>query len=326
MPTILYESQHITLNTHENLLDGLERAGVEAPSSCSSGICHGCMAQALSGTVPPDAQRGLTDHQRRLNYFLTCQCYPEADLQFTLAGNLNARTAATLVDKRVLNQRVLRVRLQAEIDWRAGQHIILWRTPTRGRTYSLASTPEEGFLELHVRRRPNGLVSHCLEHQLGIGEQIQISPATGDTYYSPAMPGQPLLLVGTGTGLAPLSGILKQALNDGHHGEIFLYAAAGEPHQLYLCDELNALAEHHRDFHYYPVVHRNQNNLPNLLQGDLVDLIPRRHPKLRRFLVYLCGAPTMVEALQKYCFFNGAYMEDIFIKTFSPASKESPAA
>ncbi|MEE2730613.1 MAG: 2Fe-2S iron-sulfur cluster binding domain-containing protein [Pseudomonadota bacterium] len=321
MPTITYQHQQITLESGENLLEGLEHAGVEVPCSCSSGVCHGCMAQALAGTVPAEAQMGLSANQRRLKYFLTCQCYPKDDLQFTLAGNLEARTTATLVDKQVLNQRVLMVRLQADIDWRAGQHTILWRTETRGRAYSIASSPDDGFVELHVRRRPNGLVSHWLEHELAVGDQCQISPATGDTYYSPAMPGQPLLLVGTGTGLAPLTGVLRQALNDGHHGEIYLYAAAGEPQYLYMVDELRALAQQHADLHYFPVVHRNPERQPDLLLGDLVELIPQRHPRLRRHLVYLCGAEPMVEFLKEYCFYRGALMEDIFIKTFSPGEK-----
>ncbi|RLU03097.1 MAG: hypothetical protein D9N11_05890 [Ketobacter sp.] len=318
MPTITYENQQITLHDQQNLLEGLEQAGVEVPCSCSSGVCQGCMAQALKGSIPPAAQIGLSANQRRLNYFLTCQCYPKSDLHFTLTNNLESRATATLVEKRVLNQRVLMVRFKADIDWRAGQHVIIWRTETRGRAYSIASSPDEGYVELHVRRRPNGLVSHWLEHELELGGHCQFSPATGDTYYSPAMPGQPVLLVGTGTGLAPLSGILRQALNEGHHGEIYLYAAAGEPQYLYLLDELTELAQKHQALHFFPVVHRNPDQQPNLLEGDLVDLIPQRHPKLRRHLVYLCGAQPMVEVLKEYCFYSGALMEDIFVKTFSP--------
>lgn len=319
MPTIVCEDQQIALESGENLLEGLEKAGIEVPCSCSSGICLGCMGQALEGNIPAAAQVGLSENQRRLNYFLPCQCYPETDLNFTLACNLEARSTATLIEKRVLNERVLLARFEADIDWRGGQHIIIWRTETRGRTFSIASTPDDGLIEFHVRRRPNGLVSHWLEHELEVGAQCQFSPATGDTYYSPAMPGQPVLMVGTGTGLAPLSGILRQALNDGHHGEINLYAAAGEPHQLYLVNELLALAEKHRDLKVHFVVHRNPDNLPNLLEGDLVDIIPNLHPKMRRHLVYLCGAQPMVDALKEHCFFAGAMDWDIFIKTFSPS-------
>ena len=318
MPIITYEDQQISLNSGENLLDSLENSGFEVPCSCSSGVCHGCMAQALEGKIPAAAQMGLSANQRRLNFFLPCQCYPDSDLHFTLASNLEARSSATLIEKRILNQRVLLARFKVDIDWRAGQHIIIWRTETRGRTYSIASSPDDGYVELHVRRRPDGLVSHWLEHELEVGDQCQFSPATGDTYYSPAMPGQPVLLVGTGTGLAPLSGILRQALNDGHHGEIHLYAAAGEPQFLYMMDELKALAEQHPDLHYHPVVHRNPDNVPDVLLGDLIELIPQRHPKLRRHLVYLCGAQPMVDVLKEHCFYAGALMDDIFIKTFSP--------
>ena len=132
------------------------------------------------------------------------------------------------------------------------------------------------------------------------------------------MPNQPVLLIGTGTGIAPLYGILKQALSAGHHGGIIFYAAAGDPDQLYLREELTTLADRHSDFRYVPVVHRNSGNQPDLLEGDLIDLIPRRHPQLRHYLVYLCGAPAMVETLKERCFMNGVLMEDIFTNTFLP--------
>lgn len=320
MPTITVEDRQINLDSNINLLESLERAGIEVPCSCSSGICHGCMAQVLEGNVPEAAQAGLSNNQRRLNYFLTCQCYPQADLRISLASGLDQRSQATLIDKQIVNPRVMVARFKADIDWNAGQHIIVWRTATRGRTYSIASSPDDGYVELHVRRRRNGLVSHWLEHILEVGEQCQLSTPAGDCYYSPAMPNQPVLLIGTGTGIAPLYGILKQALSAGHHGKITLYAAAGEPYQLYLVEELTALAAQHPDFEYIPVVHRNTYSLPNLLEGDLVDLIPQRHPNLRKHLVYLCGAPDMVDALRQQCFLNGALMEDIFTNTFLPGS------
>lgn len=318
MPTITLEERQITLSPRDNLLESLERAGIEVPCSCSTGVCHGCMAQALDGEIPSAAQLGLSKNQRRLNYFLTCQCYPETDLNITLASNLEARRPAKLVDKQIVNSRVMVARFEADIDWRAGQHVVVWRTETRGRTYSIASSPEDGFIELHIRRRPNGLVSAWLEHEFEIGEETQFGAPAGDCYYSPAMPGQPVLLIGTGTGIAPLYGILKQALSAGHHRSITLYAAAGEPHQLYLVDELTALADRYPEFNYVPVVHRSTFALPNLLEGDLIDLIPQRHPQLRKHLVYLCGAPAMVETLKQQCFMRGALMEDIFTNTFTP--------
>lgn len=324
MPTITYEDRQITLSNQSNLLEGLERAGIEVPCSCSSGVCHGCMAQLLEGSVPATAQLGLSKNQRRLKYFLTCQCYPETDLRLTLASNIQERHTATLIDKRIVNSRVMVARFAANIDWQPGQHITLWKSPTRGRVYSIASSPDDGYVELHVRRRPNGLISHWLEHELSVGEECQFTTPAGDCYYSPAMPGQPILLVGTGTGIAPLYGILKQALAAGHHGKINFYAAAGEPQQLYLVDELRTLAQRHADFNYRPVVHRNNtsdsasNSIDNLLEGDLLDLIPRHHDNFRRHLVYLCGAPAMVETLKQQCFLNGALMEDIFTNTFTP--------
>ncbi len=318
MPTVTYEEHQLDLNPYENLLESLEKAGFEVPCSCHSGVCHGCMAQAIEGQVPAAAQAGLSNNQRRLKYFLTCQCYPDSDLHIKLATNLQDRRKATLIEKRELNQRVLLVRFKAELDWRAGQHVTIWKSETRGRTYSIASSPEDGYIELHMRRRLNGLISHWVEHELMIGSQCQFSQPAGDCYYSPAMPGQDVILIGTGTGLAPLYGILRQALSVGHHGKIILYAAAGEARQLYMVNELRELSANNPDFHYVPVVHRNPDKLSYLTEGDLIDLIPQFHPTLKRCLVYLCGATAMVDQLKELCFLKGAMPGDIFTNTFTP--------
>lgn len=76
------------------------------------------------------------------------------------------------------------------------------------RFYSLASGSEDGFLEICVRRLPGGL---CSAHLLGLrpGDTVRafIRPNPGF-----ALPGsrRPVVLVGAGTGVAPLAGFIRR--------------------------------------------------------------------------------------------------------------------
>jgi malonyl-CoA/methylmalonyl-CoA synthetase len=55
------------------------------------------------------------------------------------------------------------------------------------------------------------------------GTEFIISAAIGQCFYVSGRSQQPLLLVGSGSGLAPLYGIARSALAQGHEGDIWLY-------------------------------------------------------------------------------------------------------
>ena len=76
-----------------------------------------------------------------------------------------------------------------------------------------------------------------------IGERVSVLGPSGDCFYVPGKEEQPLLLVGTGTGLAPLYGILRDALRHGHRGPIHLFHGALHKGGLYLVEELRRLVD-----------------------------------------------------------------------------------
>ncbi len=75
------------------------------------------------------------------------------------------------------------------------------------RYYSLASGYRDGFVEICVRRQPGGVCSGHL-HGLKPGERIQafIQPNPG---FALEGAGRPVMLIGAGTGVAPLAGFIR---------------------------------------------------------------------------------------------------------------------
>ncbi len=214
--------------------------------------------QAVQGAVPPAAQAGLGAAQVERGLFLACQCFPREDLRVARVDETLGRHAARVSRRVALAPDVLGLHLEVDppFAYRAGQFLRLYRDAASARHYSLASVPgRDRALELHVRRVPGGQVSNWIFDELATGDTIQVSGAAGNCHYVPGRPDQPLLLIGTGCGLAPLQGVARDALHHGHRGPIRLYHGSRTRSGLYGDSTLRALAAAAANFRYTPCVH-----------------------------------------------------------------------
>ena len=313
--TITYASTAVVIEEPQTVLEGLESAGFAIPFSCRAGLCHSCLMQA-DQQPPTTSQQGLTENQKKQYFFLACSCIPKSDMSISLIGD-TSKSQATVVNKKMLNSSVLALFIQTDFRWFPGQYVSVWYDEVQGRSYSIASRcDQEKIIELHIKRHDQGLVSCWLHDKIDVGQSIILSKPIGNCFYSDDHAGKPILMAATGTGLAPLMGVLREALAQEHSAPIYLYAAAGDSEGLYYRDELDELTKSNDNVHYIPSVRRSLENDTGLIEEDVVDLVKQRHSNLKGWKVFLCGSENMIKQLQRHSFFQGATVNDILVDAF----------
>ncbi|MCX7099690.1 MAG: FAD-binding oxidoreductase [Methylococcales bacterium] len=302
----------------ETVLEALLREEVAISYACKKGTCHSCMLRS-SDTMPPlAAQSGLKDTQKKLHYFLACQCLPEQDMTIKLPDQSEFYTDGTVTRCEPLNRNTLLlvIAFKDAFEFNAGQFVNLQRPDGLTRSYSIANIPQQdNTLEFHVRRMDNGLFSSWLHDEIKVGDTIAVSEPRGHCFYLPERGGQGLLLIGTGTGLAPLAGILTDALSHGHTGPIYLFHGSREREDLYRIDEMRQLAADHPNFHYVPCL--SGPDVPDgFSRGRANEVAMSTLADLKDWRVFLCGHPDMVNQTKKMAFLKGASMKDIYADAF----------
>jgi ferredoxin-NADP reductase len=320
MPILRYARDSWHIREGQTVLDCLLEQGIPVPHSCRSGLCQSCLMRAVDGTPPAAAQKGLRDTLKARNHFLACLCQPTENLAVATLEDTAQDTSipATVRGLELLNTDVMKVVLECHnpLEYRAGQFINLVRDAQLSRSYSLASVPDEDeHLHLHVRRIPNGRASGWVHEELRPGHRVDIRGPAGECFYTDGDKDQGLLLVGTGSGLAPLYGIARDALQRGHCGPIRLFHGSRDRRGLYLTRELRDLTRRYSNFDYTPCL--SGLEAPSGHARGRADAIALEELcSLKNWRVYLCGHPDMVKSARKRAFLAGASMKDIYADAF----------
>lgn len=166
----------------------------------------------------------------------------------------------------------------------------------------------------------NGLMSSYLSQQAQVGEALHIRGPMGDCfYYNPEQKTFPIVLVGTGTGLAPLIGIARDALENNHNGNITLIHGGVDEADLYQHEELNALQIEHANFSYLPCVLNESALIPNT---SIDSLLTQSFIGIESDVyLFVCGPEETTKKMKLKAFLAGVPSASIYSDAFVTASK-----
>ncbi len=331
MVTLTYKNRNILLQDGESVLDALLESGESVPHACKQGICQTCLLKATGGEVPTAAQVGLKTTQKAQNYFLSCLCKPTQDLTFLDCDDLGMKATAYVIATKQLTPFIYAVWLEIEGDfsYKAGQYINLTRPCDQlTRSYSIAGvqTISPAKVELHIKVFDRGEMSNWLSSGLDSSRQISVRGPMGNCFYLPEFKEKNMLLLGYSTGLAPLYGMLQDALNQGHKGNIHLYHWGASFDDLYYRNEILALIKNHPNVVYktgLEILEGRESERSNMskkleqsLSGDVCALIKEDLSDLKNWKIFLCGSEAKVNKARRVFYLAGADLSDIYADAF----------
>ena len=289
------------------ILETALRAGVAMPHSCGQGTCGTCRLTLLEGRVDrPAGEHGpLTEADLAQGAILACQARPFDDIVVLAPDSgpdapephLLRDHGATLARLDPIATDTLRVVIDLDepMAFHAGQHLELAIPGSScSRRYSMANPPDDPRrIELHVRRRPGGAATdRWLFTSAAPGDRVDLRGPLGGFTLHRAL-AEPAIMIAGGTGLAPLSSMLRHALRHDLLPQVVLYHGGRQRSDLYDVDHYRELAATDPRFDYRPVL---SEEVWQGRTGLVTDAVLDEHASCRGMTAFICGPPPMVTA------------------------------
>ncbi|NJO13483.1 MAG: CDP-6-deoxy-delta-3,4-glucoseen reductase [Gammaproteobacteria bacterium] len=181
-----------------------------------------------------------------------------------------------------------------------GQYLDIMLPGERRRSFSIASPPHDsGLIELHVRRAPGGEFTQKVFGELKEKSLLRIEGPLGQFCYR-HLPGLPALLIGGGTGFAPLKSITRHVLENRLDRRLHLYWGARTSRDLYEERTIRAWVASHPNFAYTPVLSAAEPKDSWSGRIGLVhEAVVADYPDLSGVEIYASGPPAMIEAVKQ---------------------------
>ena len=164
---------------------------------------------------------------------------------------------------------------------------------------------------------PSGLVSNFLADHARPGMVLGLSQADGDFQLPDPRPDS-ILLIGAGSGITPLMGILRTLCAEGHSGPIALLQYAPDPERTIYREELDRLAAENPNFKLI----RSYTRAPGAgeLDGHFSPAhLPQADPRFDAAETFACGPPALLDAVRAAWAANGLEHR-LHVESFVPPS------
>ena len=331
--TIQPSGHAFSVRQTESVLDAALRQGIILPYGCRNGTCGSCLGTVVSGTVhypgaPPPALSAVPAAQGKA---LFCQARAASDLvigvrEVEAVQDIEVRTMPCRVSRlEHLAHDVIRIYLKVpaaqRLQFLAGQYINILLKGHAPRAFSIANAPHaDEFIELHIRYVEGGYFTDQVFHMLREKALLRFQGPLG-TFFLREDTDRPAILVGGGTGFAPLKAMLEHAFEIGLRQPLHLFWGVRTQRDLYLDELPRHWARVYGNFRYTPVL--SEPGADDAWAGEtglVTDAVVKQYPDLAPYDIYASGPPVMVQVGHRLFLEHGLDESRFFSDAFEYAA------
>ncbi len=319
----------------QTILDASLRQGVWLPFACGHGTCGTCKVQVLDGDadVGDASPFALMDMERDEGKVLACCATPESDLVIEADIDVDPDFLgfpvgdydATVVALEELSPTIRGVRFELDrpMQFQAGQYINLHLPGVEGaRAFSIANKPsEDGIVELHVRRVPDGAGTGYVHEKLNVGDTLRLSGPYGQFFVRKSA-SEDLIFIAGGSGLSSPQSMILDLLEQGDTRQITLLQGARNLAELYNREIFERLADEHENFTYVPALDSplDEDDWAGFTGYVHEAAIDHFDGQFGGRKAYLCGPPPMIDAAVTALMRGRLFERDIYMERFLTAA------
>jgi len=327
---IISSGATFTVNEGESVLTAALRQGVMLPYSCKNGTCGSCKGRLESGDVhyPFHPPLALERSDIAAGAALLCQAEPTEDLviharEIEAVRDIQVRKMpARVVEKSLLAPDVMQLRIKLpsaqRLQFLAGQYLDILLPGGKRRAFSIASPPQlEDEIELHIRHVDGGDFTGWVFDELKERDILRLEGPLGTFFIRNDQTDRPMILMGGGTGFAPLKAMIEDLL--AHHDQrpLHLFWGVRNRAELYMHKRAQKWAEQHGNIQYSSALSDPQtDDQPGSFYGFVHESVLQHYPDLSGFDIYMSGPPAMIDVARTAFLENGAEKRRIFFDSF----------
>jgi len=246
-----------TVNEGESILTAALRQGVMLPYSCKNGTCGSCKGTLESGEVhyPFHPPLALDREEIGEGYALLCQAEPIEDLvirarEIEAVRDIHVRKMPTrVIEKTLLTPDVMRIKIKLpsaqRLQFLAGQYLEILLSGGKRRAFSIASSPQsEDVIELHIRHVEGGGFTGWVFDELKERDILRIEAPLGTFFIRNDQTARPMIMMGGGTGFAPLKSMIEDLLAHHDTRPLHLFWGVRSYDELYMHEQALEWASH----------------------------------------------------------------------------------
>ncbi|MDN0082204.1 CDP-6-deoxy-delta-3,4-glucoseen reductase [Crenobacter sp. SG2305] len=335
---VLPSGHTFAVEDHETILDAALRHSVGLPYGCRDGACGACKGKVVEGQIEQGAHqaKALSEQEAAQGLALFCCAKPQGDVtievrEVTGVGDIQIKTLPCRVEsiEKVHDVAILKLKLPVSerLQFRAGQYIDILMRDGKKRSFSIANAPhDDAFIELHIRNQPGGSFSEYVFNTMKEREIMRFKGPMG-TFFLREDSDKPIVFIASGTGFAPIKGIIEHAIYSGINRPMVMYWGARTKADLYMAELAGSWQQQLPGFSFIPVLSEAlpEDNWVGRT-GFVHQAVLDDFNDLSGYQVYACGAPVMVEAAHTSFTGSRGLPEDEFFSDAFFLSKDMKGA